>query len=156
MPAIMPQEATVLLETLRSLAGDAPARAAALCRRVRASQAAADARAAVTAARRRWDRSRLRLDPDMARALLAVVEEETVPGVAPLKTTVFEKERCRFCRNIHSGHCPAVREIEYHPDGRVARVSYFPRWNDSAVLRLEDVKEAAAWGDAPNGGVGHQ
>lgn len=83
----------------------------------------------------------------MARALLAVVEEDLGPGIAPAKTTVFEKERCRFCRTLHPGHCPAVREIEYHPDGRVARVAYFPKWDDSGVLRLEDVEAAAAWKD---------
>ena len=128
-------------------AAEARDRAAAVCRRVRTSQAVADARAAARAGRRRWDRSRLRLDPGMARALLEVIEEETVPGLAPLKTTVFEQQACRFCRSLHSGHCPAVREIEYHPDGRVARVSYWPKWDDSGVLRREDIETAAAWKD---------
>lgn len=123
-------------------------RAVTLYRGVRGSQAVADARSAARSARRRWDRSRLRLDPEMARALLRVIEEEpALPGVAPVKTTVFEQQACRFCRCLHSGHCPAVRELEYHPDGRVARVSYWATWDDSGVLRREDIETAAAWKD---------
>lgn len=122
--------------------------AAALAERVRTSPAAADARSAIASARRRWDRSRLRLDPDKARALLAVVEEETVPGLAPVKTTVFEQQRCRFCLALHSRKCPAVKEIEYAQDsGRVQRVTFWPKWDDSSVLWLEDIKEAAEWKD---------
>lgn len=128
-------------------------RATTLYQGVRSSSAVADARAAARSARRLWDRSRLRLDPEMARELLKVIEEEpALPGVAPMKTTVFEQQACRFCRTLHPGHCPAVREIDYHPDGRVAKVSYWAKWNDSGVLRREDIETAAAWKDEDNAG----
>lgn len=84
----------------------------------------------------------------MARALLAVVEEETVPGLAPVKITVFDKAKCVYCLGVHSRKCPAVKEIEYAQDsGRIHRVTFWPKWDDSAVLWLEDVKEAAGWKD---------
>lgn len=84
----------------------------------------------------------------MARAFLAVIEEETVPGLAPVKTTVFEKERCKFCLGLHSRKCPAVKEIEYATDsGRVQRVTFWDSWDDSAVLWREDIETAAAWKD---------
>ncbi len=107
-----------------------------------ADRRAEDERAAARAA--------LRLDPEMARQLLEPVEEPSpFPGVAGTKTTVFDKQCCAFCQGIHSRKCPAVREIEYHPDGRVQRVTYWRTWDETAVLWREDVQEAAAWQDEP-------
>ena len=126
---------------------EAVSRAVTLYNGVRTSPAVADARSLARSARRRWDRSRLRLDPALARELLKVIEEETVPGLPPIRTTVFEQQACKFCRSLHPGHCPAVRELEYHPDGRVARVSFWPKWDASGVLRREDIETAASWKD---------
>lgn len=93
-------------------------------------------------------RAALRLEPDLARQLLTTIEEPPVfPGVAGLRTTVFDKQKCAFCLGIHSRKCPAVREIEYHGDGRVQRVVFFETWPDDAVLWREDIEEAAAWHD---------
>ena len=84
----------------------------------------------------------------MARALLAVIEEEIAPGLAPVKTTVFEQQRCRYCLALHSRKCPAVKEIEYASDsGRVQRVTFWEKWDDSSVLWREDIETAAAWKD---------
>ena len=33
---------------------------------------------------------------------------------------------CSYCGNIHATICPRIQEIEYHPDGRVKRVVFFP------------------------------
>lgn len=93
-------------------------------------------------------RAALRLDPDLARQLLAPVEEPApFPGVAGVKTTVFDKQRCAHCLGLHSRKCPAVKEIEYHPDGRIQRVTYWRQWDEGAVLWREDIEEAAAWQD---------
>jgi hypothetical protein len=98
--------------------------------------------------RRAKERAGLRLDPELARQLLATVEEPSVfPGVAGMRTTVFDKQRCPHCLGLHSRKCPAVEEIEYHGDGRVQRVKYWPEWDESAVLWREDLEEAAAWRD---------
>lgn len=93
-------------------------------------------------------RAALRLDPELARQLLQAIEEPPVfPGVAGLRTTVFDKQRCPHCLGLHSRKCPAVEEIEYHVDGRVGRVRYWKDWDDTAVLWREDLEEAAAWHD---------
>lgn len=95
-------------------------------------------------------RAALRLDPHLARRLLEAVEEPPpFPGVAGTRTTVFDKQCCAYCRGLHSRKCPAVEEIEYHPDGRVQRVKYWREWDDTAVLWREDIEEAAAWQDQP-------
>lgn len=97
-------------------------------------------------------RNRLRLDPDLARQLLEKVEDPPpFPGVAPNVTTVFDKQRCPHCLGLHSRKCPSVAEIEYHPDGRVQRVTYFRHgeWPEDQVLWREDLEEAAAWQDQP-------
>lgn len=91
-------------------------------------------------------RAALRLDPELARKLVAVIEEPPpFPGVAGLKTTLFDQQKCPFCLHLHTGKCPAVKEVEYHGDGRVRRVRFWREWDDSAILRREDVEEAAAW-----------
>lgn len=95
-------------------------------------------------------RAALRLDPELARQLLQAIEEPPVfPGVAGLRTTVFDKQCCPYCRGLHSRKCPAVEEVEYHPDGRVQRVRYWRDWDDTAVLWREDIEEAATWQDEP-------
>lgn len=100
--------------------------------------------------RRAKARAALRLDPELARLLLEPVDEPPpFPGVAGVKTTVFDKQRCPHCLGLHSRKCPAVAELEYHPDGRVQRVTYFRHgeWPEDQVLWREDLEEAAAWQD---------
>ena len=95
--------------------------------------------------RDRWEQSRLRVDPALAKQLLKVTEDEPpFPGVPGMKATVFDRAKCPHCLGIHSRKCPAVREIDYHPDGRVARVIYFEKWSDKDVLWREDLEEAAS------------
>lgn len=79
------------------------------------------------------------LTREQAKALL--VEEE----YGLLKRTRFEAQSCQHCHGLHVRNCPAVSEIEYHPDGKVSRVVYFPhgQWPADGVLWLEDVIEAA-------------
>lgn len=31
---------------------------------------------------------------------------------------------CQHCGNWHSGVCPRIKAIEYHPNGQIARVEY--------------------------------
>lgn len=87
------------------------------------------------------------LTRDQARALLEEVELPPIyPGVpSGVKKSRFEMRRCDHCRGLHVRKCPAVAEIEYHPDGKVKRVVYFPHgtWPADEVLWLEDVVEAA-------------
>lgn len=88
-----------------------------------------------------------RLDPELARALLAEVDgPQPFPGVQGVKTTVFAQQACQHCGGVHSRKCPAVAEVEFHADGKVKRVAYFPhgQWPADDVLWLEDVQTAAA------------
>ena len=97
--------------------------------------------------RRRQPEPEPRLSPELARKLLEEVDiDPPFPGVgSPGKTTAFEKQKCQHCHGVHTRACPRVAEIEYHPDGRVARVVYWPHgsWPEDEVLWLEDVQEAA-------------
>ena len=92
-------------------------------------------------------RRRLVVDPELARQLLAEIDVPTFPGVAPNTTTLFDQRKCQHCQGLHSRKCPAIAEIEYHSDGTVKRVAYFPHgaWPADQVLWLEDVQEAAAF-----------
>ncbi|MBT8161005.1 MULTISPECIES: hypothetical protein [Arthrobacter] len=80
------------------------------------------------------------LTPEQAKALLK--EEDN--GYMGTKT-IFDKSKCQHCGGLHARKCPAVAEIEYHPDGKVSRVVYFPHgsWPADEVLWLEDVVKAA-------------
>jgi hypothetical protein len=33
--------------------------------------------------------------------------------------------RCGWCGNYHATKCPLVKALEYHSDGRLARVEFF-------------------------------
>lgn len=131
-----------------SLTRQARDRAVQLAGDVADSETTARAARALDSWRDWWERSRLRVDPALARELLKVIEDEPpFPGVPGLKTTVFDKSACPFCRGLHSRKCPAVKEVEYGPgDGRVVRVIFFERWPDRDVLWREDLEEAAAMG----------
>lgn len=73
----------------------------------------------------------------------ALLEEEDNGFMG--RKTLFEKKKCQHCLGLHTSKCPAVAEIEYHPDGKVMRVVYFPHgsWPADEVLWLEEVIEAA-------------
>lgn len=74
---------------------------------------------------------------------VALLEEEDNGFMG--KRSMFEKKKCQHCGGLHVRKCPAVAEIEYHPDGKVQRVVYFPHggWPADEVLWLEEVIEAA-------------
>jgi hypothetical protein len=91
----------------------------------------------------------LKLSREQAEKLLADTE---LPRLHPLvdagKAPLFEQKKCQHCGGLHVRKCPAVKEIEYHPDGKVMRVVYFAQgeWSDEDVIWLEDVY-AALGGD---------
>lgn len=39
-------------------------------------------------------------------------------------TTAVQMATCGWCGGYHSGTCPKVKAIEYHPDGTVKRVEF--------------------------------
>lgn len=94
-------------------------------------------------------RRRRSLDRALAAELLAPVEVPTFPGVAPNRTTVFAQRACEHCGGVHARNCPAVAEISYHPDGKVAHVKFFPpgTWPDDQVIWLDDCYEAVGSGE---------
>ena len=54
-------------------------------------------------------------------------------------TTAYWITTCRWCGCSHTGVCPRVRAIEYHPNGQIARVEF----HDTAS-RLGDVRVTIA------------
>jgi hypothetical protein len=57
----------------------------------------------------------------------------------------MEGDRCFYCTGFHAKYCPRVREIEFHPNGNLARVAY---WHDNQVdwsgVVFDNPPEAAA------------
>jgi len=85
-----------------------------------------------------------KLDRDTARALIKKVRQDPpFPGMTPHETTAFEQSACQHCGGLHARNCPAVEEVEYHTDGKVKRVRFRAWFDDSRVLWLDDVIEAA-------------
>jgi hypothetical protein len=80
------------------------------------------------------------LTPEQARKLL----EEQDNGFMG-RRTLFAEKACQHCGGVHVRKCPAVKQLEYHPDGKVKRVVYYPhgQWPADEVLWLEDVIAAA-------------
>lgn len=40
-------------------------------------------------------------------------------------TSTANLNTCQWCGCIHSGKCPQVKAIEYHPNGSIKRVEFF-------------------------------
>jgi hypothetical protein len=87
---------------------------------------------------------------EQAKTLLTPIREELFPGVLGDETNLFERRKCEHCNGLHTKKCPAVREIEFHVDGKVKRVVYFnnEEWHDDEIIWLDDVYEALATEEA--------
>jgi hypothetical protein len=90
--------------------------------------------------------SELKVTLDQAKTLLAPIREEVFPGILSDETNLFERRKCEHCNGLHTKKCPAVKEIEFHVDGKVKRVVYFnnEEWRDDEVIWLDDIYEALA------------
>lgn len=91
-----------------------------------------------------------KLTRGQAKRLLEKTEGPRIhPQVPGLFETEFDRKKCQHCGGLHVRKCPAVQQIDYHPDGKVARVVYFPNgsWDDGDVIWLEDVYAALEGGD---------
>ena len=57
---------------------------------------------------------------------------ELSPGTEPR----YESLRCQWCQGIHFRACPRVEELEYHDNGNVRRVRFWPEgsYDDSDVI----------------------
>lgn len=56
--------------------------------------------------------------------------------------TIFGKgEQCIHCGGIHARACPRISTLEWHTDGNLIKVSYWPenRWSDDTIIFPEDV-----------------
>lgn len=47
------------------------------------------------------------------------------PGYAPDTVGTVALRTCSWCSGIHTGKCPLVKAIEYHPNGIVKRVEFY-------------------------------
>ena len=83
------------------------------------------------------------LDPDVREWLTQEVEippefyGATSPGTQPR----YEALRCQWCQGVHFRACPRVRELEYHENGGVRRVRFWPEgeFDDSDVIWPEAI-----------------
>lgn len=84
------------------------------------------------------------ITPEQAKKLLEEIDNGFMG-----KKTLFAEKACQHCGGVHVRKCPAVKQLEYHPDGKVKRVVYYPhgQWPADEVLWLEDVIQAAAQAD---------
>jgi hypothetical protein len=42
-----------------------------------------------------------------------------------MTTTINDPRKCGWCNGFHTGKCPLVKAIEYHPDGTTKRVEFY-------------------------------
>ena len=59
-------------------------------------------------------------------------------------------DKCPYCQHYHGGNCPAVKAIEYHPNGQIKRVEFWgnshldvrgPDFNDLGKISFEHFKK---------------
>jgi hypothetical protein len=72
----------------------------------------------------------------------AVVEDlDLTPEEAAEMWRQHKKRACSHCGGSHVRACPRVRRLEFHENGRLRSVSFWPRgeWSDEGILWPEDI-----------------
>lgn len=81
------------------------------------------------------------IDHDTREWLAQEVEVEVGWGEEPRTQPRFEALRCPWCQGVHFRACPRVESIEYHENGQVRRVKFWPEgaYHDDDVIWPEMV-----------------
>ena len=82
------------------------------------------------------------LDDDVRAWLTEQVEIPADFGTpSPGSQPRYEALRCQWCQGVHFRACPRVKEIDYHENGQVSRVRFWPEgaYDDSGTIWPEDV-----------------
>lgn len=69
------------------------------------------------------------------------VDEPFTPDEVTELWARFRARRCDHCGGAHARSCPKVRRIEFHPNGQLAGVEFWPdgRWADDHVQWPEEL-----------------
>ncbi len=80
----------------------------------------------------------VQIDADVRQWLTEEVEipPEYYGAPSPGSQPRYEALRCQWCQGVHFRACPRVRELEYHENGSVRRVRFWPEgeYDDSDVI----------------------
>jgi hypothetical protein len=68
-------------------------------------------------------------------------EPELTPDEVAELWRQYRKRKCDHCLGAHARACPRVRRLEFHENGRLRSVSFWPRgeWSDEGILWPEDI-----------------
>jgi hypothetical protein len=68
-------------------------------------------------------------------------EPELTPDEAAEMWRQYKKRACNHCGGSHVRACPRVRQLEFHENGRLKSVTFWPRgqWSDEGILWPEDI-----------------
>ena len=62
------------------------------------------------------------------------------PGAMPSERKArFFVLQCQHCMGVHTGACPRVKALKLFESGAIREVQFHDPWDDSAVIRFEDV-----------------
>lgn len=90
-------------------------------------------------------------------------KDEAAYAQAVFAGQIEGKGACEYCGGFHLRNCRRVKVMEWHPDGTLRRVVFWPDggWDDSEVIWPEDVFDEeelddgrAAGGHADGAGAG--
>lgn len=72
---------------------------------------------------------------------LATTGPEFTADEASEAWATYRKQRCTHCGAIHVRACPRVRRFEFHPNGQLAAVEFWPdgKWPVDGLLWPEDL-----------------
>lgn len=68
---------------------------------------------------------------------LVPMAPQTYAGEVVPNITLWEKQECQFCGGVHTRvRCPRVQEAEFHENGSIKRVVYWPdgKWSDEGTI----------------------
>jgi len=66
---------------------------------------------------------------------------DLTPDEAREAWALFREHRCEHCGAAHSRACPRVRRLQFHENGRIASVEFWPdgKWPDIGLQWPEDL-----------------
>lgn len=72
----------------------------------------------------------------MAELALAAEPEPFTPEEAAEAWAAYKTRRCQHCGGAHVRACPRVRRLEFHPNGQLAAVEFWPdgKWPQDGLI----------------------
>jgi hypothetical protein len=67
--------------------------------------------------------------------------DDLTPAEIAALWDAYRQRRCGHCGAVHARACPRIRRLEFHPNGQIATVEFWPpgKWPQDGLMWPEDL-----------------